>query len=272
MGYTPIYLRELISLKSLEDYKLHFARWNGNIEPLDGWTLDRTSWIKWQEYWPGKNDFNRPYIFSLMNFYTEPGTWMFGGIFEVIARHSNRYEVRLCDIASSFVGRLKIRYPYTDRATRVNFEKHFHQMEVGELLPKPFEGQAFPGYTCLDLSFSELEVIVRNRRSDWKQALELAKGIYLITDQSTGRRYVGSAYGDSGIWSRWSAYIESGHGGNVELKKLVPKSNLSYCREHFRIALLEHHTITVSDDTILARETFWKRVLLSRGSAGLNRN
>jgi len=46
--------------------------------------------------------------------------------------------------------------------------------------------------------------------------MENIKGVYLITDSHTGRRYAGSAYADLGIWSRWCQYIESGHDGNVD--------------------------------------------------------
>ncbi|NYT60672.1 GIY-YIG nuclease family protein [Alcaligenaceae bacterium] len=96
--------------------------------------------------------------------------------------------------------------------------------------------------------------------------------IYLISDTKTGKRYVGSAYGDHGIWSRWCAYIESGHGGNVELEALVADPTLAYCRANFRFALLEHRPSRTDDRIIIDRESFWKRILQSRGKYGLNRN
>ena len=86
-----------------------------------------------------------------------------------------------------------------------------------EILREPYSGRSFPGYEDVDLSFAELETMVRNDRPDWKGALESVKGVYLITDTKAEKRYVGSAYGDQGVWSRWREYIENGHGGNVEL-------------------------------------------------------
>ncbi|WP_158810901.1 hypothetical protein [Beijerinckia sp. L45] len=65
-----------------------------------------------------------------------------------------------------------------------------------------YSGRAFPGFDDIDLSFDELETLVRRSRPDWRAALQSMKGIYLITDTKTGRRYVCSAYGDQGIWSR----------------------------------------------------------------------
>jgi len=98
------------------------------------------------------------------------------------------------------------------------------------------------------------------------------KGVYLITDTKTDKRYVGSASGDAGIWSRWCAYVETGHGGNVGLRALVNTPDLKYCRANFRFALLEHRPFRAADEIIIARENFWKQLLLTRGEQGLNRN
>lgn len=42
--------------------------------------------------------------------------------------------------------------------------------------------------------------------------------MYLITDSSNGKKYVGSATGENMIWGRWKDYIANGNGGNIELK------------------------------------------------------
>ncbi|HLL90015.1 MAG TPA: GIY-YIG nuclease family protein [Tepidisphaeraceae bacterium] len=272
MEGPKLLLPQVFPIGPSDQYKLHFGRWNGKAEPLDEWERDPRIWVKWQEYRPGRNDFNLPFIFSLINFYRETDTWLFGGVFEVTARHRDRYSVRLADQGTGFVGRLKLRYAYRERPTRVHFPEHYRKMEVSELLPEVHSGRGFPGYNQLDLSFVELETIVRRGRQDWRQPLELAKGIYLISDTSAGKRYVGSAYGDTGLWNRWASYVQTGHGGNAELRLLLRKAGLRYCRENFRVALLEHHASNVSDETIIAREVFWKNVLQTRGRDGLNRN
>lgn len=102
--------------------------------------------------------------------------------------------------------------------------------------------------------------------------MESVKGVYLITDTNTHRRYIGAAYGDQGIWSRWRQYAENGHGGNVELRRLANDPDLAYCRAHFRFALLEHRLDKTPDEIIQAREAYWKRILFTRGAQGLNRN
>ena len=267
-----ILLKEIWPIERREDYKVHFARWNGDAQPLEVFVRDKREWRGWQEYWPGRNDFNRPLIFSLAQFYHESDTWLFGGIFRVLKRHDDRYEVALQNTGAGFIGRLKLHSDYRGRTTRANFENHYEDFAVQEILREPYSGRKFPGYEDIDLSFEELETLVKNDQEDWKAALENAKGIYLINDTHTGKRYVGSACGDQGIWSRWSSYVTSGHGGNVELRALLKDPSLQYCRSHFRFALLEHRPMPTPDSVILDREGFWKRILLTRGEQGLNRN
>ncbi|MGB0659549.1 MAG: hypothetical protein ACPGNV_05155 [Mangrovicoccus sp.] len=78
------------------------------------------------------------------------------------------------------------------------------------------------------LAFYELPIAKQRLFSsvDRRAALEDFDGVYLITDIHTGRRYIGSAYGDLGIWSRWHQYIDTEHGGNVELTRLVREQGL----------------------------------------------
>ena len=95
-----IMLQDVLQIEQLNDYKVHFAKWNGTSQPLDVFTRDRREWQGWQEYRPERDDFNRPYVFSLASFYHEPDTWLFGGVYEVIERRSDRYVVHLSHIAA----------------------------------------------------------------------------------------------------------------------------------------------------------------------------
>jgi hypothetical protein len=268
----PILLRDIWPVSEPQNYKVHFARPGPNDQPLEVWVRDKREWQGWQETRPGRDAFNRSKIFSLIQFYHETDIWLFGGVFRILKRHDDRYEVELTGEGAAFLGRLKLRSSYRHRSTRVNLENHYPGFEVQEILREPYSGTVFPGFEQIDVSFEELETLVRNQRPDWKAALESVKGIYLITDTTTGKRYVGSSYGVEGIWSRWCGYISSGHGGNVELRTLAKDTSLDYCRKSFRFALLEYRPNLTSDDTVLAREAFWKRILLTRGNDGLNRN
>ncbi|KZC03467.1 hypothetical protein AU375_00270 [Methylobacterium radiotolerans] len=267
-----ILLSDIWTIDNLSAFKVHFARWNKKDQPLEVFVRDRSEWQGWQEYYPGRNDFNRPYIFALMQFYHETDIWLFGGIYNVHALHGDVYEVSLSDVGAGHIGRLKLRSSYRERTTRANFENHYRTFEVQEILREPYSGRRFPGYDGINLSFEELEALVKNGRPDWMAALQSMKGIYLISDKKTGKRYVGSAYGDQAIWSRWCAYVGSGHGGNVELRALVTEPTLAYCRANFQFALLEHRPMQTDNNTIFQRESFWKEILLTRGEQGLNRN
>ena len=274
--HGTIFLREIWPIRNPEDYKVHLGRRAGGIEPLDEWVRNRSNWCEWQKTRPNGGDvFSRDYIFSLMKFYHEEDIWLFGGIFRVTDRSGERYKVELKEDLSAFIGRLKLRSPSRTRQirqTRTYLENHYEEFTVSEVLLEPYSGQRFPGYEDIDISFGELEALVQNSRPDWKAPLEKVKGVYLITDTRTGKRYVGSAYGDEGIWSRWVSYVNSGHGGNAELRQLVKDQGLSYPRANFRFVLLEYHAPRTSEEKVIERETFWKNALLTRGEYGLNRN
>ena len=94
----------------------------------------------------------------------------------------------------------------------------------------------------------------------------------MITDTGNGKRYVGSAYGVTGIWSRWACYVETGHGYTDELTQIMKTSGIEYARKHFRFALLEHRTMKTDDKVVIQREQYWKEVLLTRGDYGYNKN
>lgn len=267
-----IKLKEMVHIADPSRYKLHLASWNDEDQPLHVFVRDKEEWKGWNS-WRGTTDrFSREYIFSLIHFYHESDTWLFGGIFKVLSRSSDRYEVELDPQMQELIGRLKIRLKRTGRAQAVYLEKHYNNMVVSEILKNPYTGEVFPGYEDINHGFRHLEVIYRNEQRDWKAALENVKGIYLITDTSNGKRYVGSAYGDSGIWSRWACYIETGHGWSDELTKLIKRKGIDYARRNFTFALLEYRSMKTDDKIIIERESYWKEVLLTRGEFGYNKN
>ena len=273
---NSIFLKDIWPINNVENYKIHFGRKytspeRKEFEPLDEWANDRLIWKNWQEHRPKRDEFNRKYIFSVMRFYHEDDAWLFGGIFRVVGRYEDRYEVELEESGKEFIGRLLLRLQFKAQAIRVNFENHYPKFQVSEILREPYSGLVFPGYENIDITFAKLESVIRKERPDWKLALENMKGVYMITDTKSGKRYVGSAYGDSGIWSRWQDYVEFGHGGNKELIKLLGSDSKEYARSNLKFTLLENFLAKVHDDTIVLRESYWKKVLLTR-EFGFNLN
>lgn len=271
-----IKLSEIIPINNQHEYKLHIASWNGQNHPLDVFVRSRKEWDGWNSWKPRKNIFNRQYIFSLIDFYHEEDTWLFGGIYEVLScgteNYSHSYKVKFLDNAQNFVGRLKVRFKRPGQNRVLKLENYYEDIAVFEILSEVYTGEQFCGYEKINHHFHLLESVFKANKSDWRSALQSIKGIYLITDQSNGKRYVGSAYGEGGIWSRWACYIGTGHGWTDELTKLIKKEGIQYARRNFKFALLEFQSMMADDKTIIKREGYWKDVLLTRGDYGYNKN
>lgn len=109
-----------------------------------------------------------------------------------------------------------------------------------------------------------METVYAQQRADWKNALEHMKGVYVIHDRTSGKPYVGSAYGDTGIWAWWGQYVASVHGGNIDLRALVDRDGDERVRDNLVFALLEYWPMRTWDDIVLQRESYWKDVLMSR--------
>ena len=140
-----------------------------------------------------------------------------------------------------------------------------HDCNVAQILEQKYEDEEFPGYDEVNLSWDSLNRIIS--KETWKTALENQKGVYLITDISNGKLYVGSAYGENMIYGRWMQYTKNGHGGNVNLKSL----GFEHIKKNFRYSILEIYKSTTDDQLIIKRESWWKETLLSR-MHGYNEN
>lgn len=141
---------------------------------------------------------------------------------------------------------------------------------VIELLPEGHEGD-FPGYGDVLLPFSSLVRIVGHPEANrsWHVALSQVAGIYLIADATSGQLYVGSAHGQGGILSRWSAYVRSGHGGNKRLIDALAEDGSR--REHWQFSILRTLPLSMTAREVHAVEALYKRKLGSR-AFGLNAN
>lgn len=274
MDTIPI--SQLIPIEHLNKYKLHAARSSDGTQPLDVYVESREEWLKWNRWRQPKNEFNREFIFSLIDFYPEWDKWLFGGIFRVIERKPftghDGYVIEEVGDYSNLVGRLKIHMPKPSRGRSFYLENHYSEMKVDEILRSPYSGARFPGFEEIVISFHELKSIITTEKPDWKGALMGVKGVYCIHDKSNGRKYIGSAYGDAGIWSRWTQYVNNGHGNNVHLRKVVDELGMDHVMKNFQMSLLEHRSTKIDDLVIIAREAHWKRLMLSRGDFGYNGN
>lgn len=129
----------------------------------------------------------------------------------------------------------------------------------------------FHSYNDVLLSFKELKNLIDTDNVEWRDKLKAVSGIYGIADQSNGKLYVGSTYGNEGIWGRWKVYVETnGHGNNDILVDLI-RNNKNYAWDHFQWFILETFPLDVPDDYAIHRENLYKLKLCTR-AFGYNKN
>ncbi len=150
------------------------------------------------------------------------------------------------------------------------YNKHFSSgqrdfaPEIYEILPPASAGN-FTGYSNVLLTHKEMQYIFNMDSPEWKNALSNVKGVYCITDSSTGKIYIGSASGDAeGIWQRWSQYADVNNltGGNKTFEELKKQDN-EYIMKNFTYSILEIFDMRTKRDVIIQREEHWKRVFQS---------
>ncbi|WP_099041842.1 GIY-YIG nuclease family protein [Mycobacterium neglectum] len=256
--------------------KLHCAVFNGKDHPIDVLARSSKEWMQWSRWRPATDAFNRQFIFTLAQERDRSTRWLFGGVFEVVNRRleplAHSYDLVLRDdLMGPFIKRLEVSFKAPGRQMRLNFDTYLDSIEVMSIREHAYAGEAFPGLNKINHTFGTLEVAIEQGWHDWRGALQGMKGVYVIHDQETGKEYVGSAYGDTGIWSRLSEYVARLHGGNKGLVELVGEKGPEYAKANLRFALLDYWSMQTPDEDVLKRESYWKDVLLSR-KFGNNKN
>ena len=258
-----------------EDSKIHLATWNGAENPLDVYLGgDFDEWQSWQT----KRNFERKYVVSLIAL-PQTDQWLFAGVYRSHGAewreepggsecyYYNLERDRACD---ELAGRMVLAFTRSGRQSYLNAENWAGDVDLAQVYAEPLAIGDFPGYRAVDLSRDELLLMFRQSLDTWRAALSSVAGIYLISDNVSGKLYVGAAYGEGGFWQRWASYAATGDGGNKELVELLSKEGESRANA-FRYSILEIADIHTGMEDIIAREKHWKKVLLTR-SHGLNAN
>lgn len=175
------------------------------------------------------------------------------------------YEYQTLTDYEKYIGRLIVKFKNRAQTMIRNAESVIDDCYVSQILPDTFDNDLFPGYEKINISWYEMKRVLE--KDNWKTALQNQKGVYLITDNSNGKMYVGSAYGENMILGRWRAYLKTGHGGNAGLKRL----SFDYIKQSFNFSILDIYKSTTDDQVILDREVWWKEVLKTR-QFGYNEN
>jgi hypothetical protein len=271
----------------LTKVKFNMRAGDGSGEAWDFLMDDHERWLnfgRWRTKQTNNNMGGARYLLAFAQYYPYgPQYFMFGGAFEVTEIKPDRfddhgYELTPLPLHEEFIKRLIVKL---DRPIgRTPYLRHYVGLQESLLAPEVYELApdvklgTFPGYQNVRLRHHELQRIIAGDEPSWKDALSSVKGVYVITDLSSGRLYIGSASGEAnGLWQRWSGYahLKNLTGGNRELEQLRSDLGDAHIVGNFQYSILEIFDPKTRADTILARESFWKHALDSRAH-GMNLN
>jgi hypothetical protein len=291
-----IRLHDLINLElegssvKLDKFNIHCASVSVSkpiLQPLQ--LFYKEEFKEWQEY--QHNDyFKSKQIVSLIRLPDGEDRWLFAGLYSVNGMkkqtcRSDCYWFDRCDQQwggcyqystsevplEDLTGKVIVKFRKDFRRNYLTGEKYKDRLIVIEIQEKRKTIDEFPGYNSVCLPYSLLCTIIGQGIDSWKTALSKAKGIYLITDTDNGKKYVGKADGENGFWQRWSSYANNGHGEDKELKEIIESKGKKYA-ENWQFSILQAWVdFNVDANVIDNRETYWKKVLLSK-EHGYNKN
>ena len=266
-----IKLNDILKLSNLENVKVRFITMSGaKWSPIGIFKNDGVHLLLGDHYWnyKGQKSYKEGQI-TIGLARINNNSWLLFHIGKV-AKDLNKlnaigYEYEILPEYEKYFGRLIVRYKNTSQNLVRLASSVMDECEVEQILPDIFDNDIFPGYEKVNISWNELSRLIE--KETWKTALQNQKGVYLITDTSNGKKYVGSAYGENMILGRWQSYVRNGHGGNLGLKAL----GFDYIKKNFQYSILDIYKSTVNDQIIIERESWWKEVLQSRNH-GYNEN
>jgi hypothetical protein len=270
---NKILLNEILKLDNLNNVKIRFnLMFEDNWNPIEIFKNDASDVLLEGQYWNYKK--NKSYkdgqiTLGFIRINSNEDLWLLfhAGKITKDLNHFDGvgYEHEILPEYQKYFGRLIIKFKNKTQNMIRLAKSVINNCEVVQILPDTFDNDIFPGYDKVNVSWQELSRLIS--KESWKTALQNQKGVYLITDISTGKMYIGSAYGENMILGRWKSYVKTGNGGNVELKKI----SFNYIKHNFKYSILDIFKSTVDDQLIIARESWWKSVLQTR-KFGYNKN
>lgn len=272
MKETTILLNDILGIDDLGNVRIRFnLMFEGNWDPSHFYKNNDVKVLLTGQYWnyQKKKSFRQGQITIGFLKLNDEDLWL---LFHVGLVTKDRgilngvgYDHEIVPEFEKYFGRLVVRFKNKSQNMVRKAESVMSLCEVVQILPDTFDNDIFPGYENVQLTWSELNRVIK--KESWKTGLQNQKAIYLITDSSNGKMYVGSAYGEDMLWGRWLSYIHTGHGGNLELKGV----SFEDIKMNFNYSILEIFKSTTDDKIILARESWWKNTLKTR-DFGYNRN
>lgn len=174
------------------------------------------------------------------------------------ARHALWFDLKLTPHFQEWRGKLTVSWPPPERSWFRRAERN--EMRVLSIPKESLFTKSIPDWEAIRLTWNQLQVIPES----WRAAFSQWRGIYFIYDESDGRGYVGSAYGESNLLGRWLCYAKTGDGGNKLLRARKP--------ENLHFSILQRVSPDMPSDEVIRLESTWKDRLHTRGDFGLNEN
>lgn len=268
-----IKLNEILRLDNLQNVKIRFnLMFRQNWNPIELFKNGDISTMLEGQYWNYNK--NKSYkvgqiTIGLVKIKPKEDFWLLFHIGQVTKDlnllNGMGYEYSVLPEYEKYFGRLIIKYKNKAQTMIRKAEAVIDDCIVFQILPNTFDDDLFPGYDKVNITWEELKRVIE--KDSWKTALQNQKGVYLLTDKSNGKMYVGSAYGENMILGRWKEYVKNGHGGNAGLRQLT----FDHIKKHFKYSILDIYKSTTDDQIIIDRENWWKKVLQSR-QFGYNEN
>lgn len=270
---NPIKLNDILNFDNLNNVKIRFnLMFKGNWNPIEMFKNNEMTTIlngHYHNYSKNKSYREGQVTVGFIKIKSNENLWLLFHIGRVTkdlnVQNGVGYEYEVLSEYEKYFGRIIVRFKNKSQNMVRKAESVIDECEIAQILPDVFDNDIFPGYDKVNVSWNELSRVLT--KDTWKTALRNQKGVYLITDTSNGKMYVGSAYGDEMILNRWKSYVKTGNGGNKELKKL----EFEHIKKHFRYSILDIFKSTTENEIIIGRESWWKETLLSR-KFGYNMN
>ena len=271
--------KQFIFTPDLRSTKIKFNMHGGGSDALDLLLKDDTDDYDWIEMnsWRGPNQDKQnkldgyEYLVAMAKYYPYGDNfYLFGGIYKVTkiepaVTNGIGYKLDLLPDCIEYKKRLvaKLSKPIGQSYNRV-YESFVtdDNIEVYEILPSA-KLSNFNGYNNVSLTHKELQSIINDEGMEWKSALSYIKAVYVITDKNAGKLYVGSAYGDGGLWGRWSGYADINNltNDNKYFRELVDAKGKEYIINNFSYSIIEIFDKKTRDEEIIRREHYWMGVL-----------
>lgn len=269
-------LQDLLRFSELEskNVRVRFSMPNGVEDPKEVYLRDpetvNTTWFlhSGRKY----NNFKSGTI-AIHLLLIDKDMWLMTSVKKIFAVHppedgriwdSSCYETEELTQFQNLCGRTYISFHKDRQSGKYKWNTVSDRLIVSKIDCELYGENTFKSYK-FELSFKQLETIIKTGRMDWINALEHIQAVYLITDNKSGKFYVGSATSqDEFLLGRWKAYIRNGHGGNVKFKELIEKEGISHIKENFSYRILDYFGENYPSAKVIESESYWKDVLKTR--------